>query len=187
MNRRDQAAWEIHEFFTRRNVPYVVIGGMAVQHWGEPRFTQDVDVTAAAPPDDPESLVRAILDRFPARLGDAVAFARRNRVILIRAANGCPVDISLSLPGYEDELMQRAVAYEIEAGKTLRLCSAEDLIIHKAIAGRPQDVRDVESVVYRQRERLDAAYIRRWLREFSDLLARPEILDRFETPWRKVG
>lgn len=186
MNERDRAAWEMHDFFTRLGVPYAVIGGMAVQHWGEPRFTQDVDLTIAAPLEEPGTLVRSIVARFPSRIEDPIDFARRNRVILIRASNGCSVDISLALPGYEDEVMRRAVAYELEPGKVIRLCSAEDLIIHKAVAGRPQDVRDIEGVVYRQRGALDVAYVRLWLRSFSELLARPDILDSFERPLKKI-
>ena len=67
------------------------------------------------------------------------------------------------------------------------MCSAEDQIIHKAIAGRPQDVRDIEGVIYRQKLALDAGYIREWLQAFSDLLENPDIMARFETPWNVIG
>jgi predicted nucleotidyltransferase len=69
----------------------------------------------------------------------------------------------------------------------IRLCSAEDLIIHKAIAGRPQDIRDIEGIVYRQQTALDVAYIRQWLEAFEEILANPEINQRFEMPWRKIN
>ena len=187
MNSREAAAWEIGQFLTNIGIPYAIIGGMAVQHWGEPRFTQDVDLTVSVPVNDSAEFIERVLAHFSPRLDDALAFALRNRVLLIQAANGCPLDISLALPGYEDEVMERAVAYEIAPGKTIRLCSAEDLIIHKSIAGRPQDVRDVEGIVYRQGRNLDAAYIRRWLQSFAELLYKPEILDIFETPWRKIA
>lgn len=42
----------------------------------------------------------------------------------------------MGLPGYEDEVMRRAVEFELEPGKAIQVRSAEDLIIHKAIAGR---------------------------------------------------
>jgi hypothetical protein len=186
MNQREGAAWEMHCFFNHLGVQYVIIGGLAVQHWGEPRFTQDVDLTVTAPPTGLAEFVQKIVDRFPSRVEDAITFARRNRVVLVRAGNGCPVDISLALPGYEDEVMRRAVDYELEPGKVVNLCSAEDLIIHKAVAGRPQDVRDIEGIVYRQRDALDVSYIRRWLRDFADVLANPEIPQHFERPWRKI-
>jgi len=68
------------------------------------------------------------------------------------ASNGYPLDISMGLPGYEDEVMRRAALLEIAPDKSVYICSAEDLIIHKAIAGRPQDLRDIEGIVLRQQE-----------------------------------
>ncbi|MDW8319219.1 MAG: nucleotidyl transferase AbiEii/AbiGii toxin family protein [Anaerolineae bacterium] len=187
MNQQEAAAWELHQFLRSLGLPYAVIGGMAVQWWGEPRATRDVDLTVIAPPDQPTSVfIQQVLDRFPARIENALEFARRSRVILIAASNGCPVDISLGLPGYEEEVMRRAVEFELEPGKAIRVCSAEDLIIHKALAGRPQDVRDIEGIVYRQRDNLDTAVIRRWLRAFAELLDNSEIVERFERPWRRV-
>lgn len=187
MNRRDAAAWELHEFLTRRGIPYAIIGGMAVQHWGEPRFTQDIDLTVAAPLDEPVAFIKHVVARFPPRIEDAVTFARDNRVILVRASNGYPVDISLGLPGYEDGVMRRAVDLELESGKAVRICAAEDLIIHKAIAGRPQDLYDIEGIVFRQREDLDVDMIRSWLEEFAELLETPDILARFERPWQRIS
>lgn len=186
MNVQETAAWEIHEFLVSLETPYAIIGGLAVQWWGEPRLTKDVDLTVVAPLDEPERFIQRVTEAFAPRIDNAVAFARRNRVILVCGSNGCPVDISLGLPGYEDEVMQRAVAVELEPGKAVRICSAEDLIIHKAIAGRPQDVRDVEGIVYRQRDGLDVAYIRAWLQAFADLLDNPEIVQRFESPWQRI-
>ncbi|MFQ6101737.1 MAG: nucleotidyl transferase AbiEii/AbiGii toxin family protein [Anaerolineae bacterium] len=186
MNEQECAAWELHAFLTRRNVSYVIIGGLAVQRWGEPRFTQDVDVTAVFPLDDPVPLLQELTAHFPARLPDAVDFARRNRVLLVRASNGVSLDISLGLPGYEEEVMARAVDWELEPGKVVRLCAAEDLIIHKAVAGRPQDLRDIEGIIYRQGPTLDPATIRRWLEAFAEVLAQPDLPERFETPWRKM-
>ncbi len=184
MNQQEVAAWELHLFLTELCVQYAIIGGMAVLYWGEARFTQDVDITILAPLDNPAEIIRKIFDRFPARLQDAMAFARRNRVILVRASNECPVDISLGLPGFEEEVMRRTVDYELETGKRVRICSAEDLIIHKAVAGRPQDVRDIEGIVYRRRDILDTRYVRHWLHSFAEILADSEIEQRFERPWQ---
>jgi hypothetical protein len=95
------------------------------------------------------------------------------------------VDISLALPGYEDDLFARAVDYEVAPGKSVRLCSAEDLIIHKAVAGRPQDLHDIQGVVLRQGVKLDVTYVRRWLKEFANVLGNPDVIERFEAAWRK--
>jgi hypothetical protein len=104
-------------------------------------------------------------------------------MIFVTASNSVDVYISLALPGYEDQLFARAVDYEIEPGRSVRLCSAEDLINHKAVAGRPPDVSDIQGVVDRQGERLDASYIRDWLKSFAEALGSPEVVERFEAAW----
>jgi hypothetical protein len=104
--------------------------------------------------------------------------------MLVKASNGVEVDISLALPGYEDDLFRHAINLEVESGKSIHLCSAEDLVIHKAVAGRPQDLSDIEGVVLRRGEQLDGAYIRRWLAEFAEALAEPDILQRFERAYQ---
>lgn len=187
MNEQEHAAWELHVFLVQRDVPYVIIGGLAVRQWGEPRFTQDVDATVVFPLDDPVSLLQELAAHFSPRLPDAVDFARRHRVLLVRASNGVPLDISLGLPGYEEEVMARAVDWELEPGKVVCLCSAEDLVIHKAVAGRPQDLRDIEGIIYRQGTALDVTIVRRWLGAFAKVLAQPDLLERFESPWRKIS
>jgi len=130
--------------------------------------------------------IRDVLAHFAPRIPEAADFARRSRVILVWASNGCAVDISLGLPGYEESMMKRVVDCEIAPGRVVRVCSAEDLIIHKAIAGRGRDIQDIEGIVFRQGERLDVAYIRKWLSEFAALLEEPEVLERFERPWRRL-
>jgi predicted nucleotidyltransferase len=184
MNLREAAAMEAHRFFAELGVPYVFIGGTAVQFWGEPRFTADLDLTVATPLEDPAGFIQQVVGHFRPRIDDAVSFARRNRIILVRASNDYPLDIALGLPGYEDILMQRAVVMPIAPGSNVRVCSAEDLIIHKAIAGRPQDLRDIEGVIRRQQGGLDLDYVREWLAAFAGLLDNPDVVERFERAWR---
>ncbi|GMQ79570.1 MAG: hypothetical protein BMS9Abin02_2173 [Anaerolineae bacterium] len=187
MSPHNSAAWEIHTFLTAIGVPYAIIGGTAVLHWGEPRFTQDIDLTVQSPLEDLAGFVRKIIQQFTPRLDNALEFALLNRVILVSASNGYPLDISLGLPGYEDVVMERGVGVELGPGKVVKICSAEDLIIHKAVAGRAQDVRDIEGIVYRQRGSLDADYIRKWLKEFSDVTGDSGLIELFERPWQVVA
>ena len=146
-----EAAWEIHQFLTRQQIPYAIIGGFAVQHWGIPRLTADVDVEMLAPlTEGSENFVRLVLTKFVSRDEiDPLVRAKRDRLVLIAASNGRGIDISFGVPGYQDEFLQRAVDYKLVRGKVVRVCSAEDLIIHKCVAGRPKDIRDVEGVMAR--------------------------------------
>ncbi len=81
--------------------------------------------------------------------------------------------------------MQRTVAVEIAPDRTIQICSAEDLVIHKAVAGRAQDLRDIEGIIYRQGATLDADYIRYWLNQFSEAMQTSDAVTRFEIAWSK--
>ncbi|MEW6605922.1 MAG: nucleotidyl transferase AbiEii/AbiGii toxin family protein [bacterium] len=186
MNLQIKAAVEIHQFFTKADIPYAIIGGIALQHWGEPRFTRDVDVTILVDLGQEEATLKKILSIFSPRISDALEFALKHRVCLVQSREGIEIDISLGIPGYEQEVVKRAVECDLGSG-IVRICSAEDLIIHKAVAGRPQDLLDIDGVIIRQGKRLNVAYIRRWLKEFSRLLEMEEILQRFEEAWRRFG
>ena len=91
------------------------------------------------------------------------------------------------MPGYENDVVERAVKFELEHGKSVWICSAEDLIIHKAVAGRAQDIRDIEGVIYRQGSAINADYVRRWLQEFSQAKGDSDLLDLFEQPWARIA
>ncbi len=183
MNAQFEAAWQLHRFLSPRGIPYAIIGGIAVQRWGQPRLTRDVDFTILLPPGAEEPILREIVAAFPPRIEDAVAFALEHRVLPVEVPGGSEADLSLGLPGYEEAVIARAIAYDLGEGREVRLCSAEDLIIHKALAGRPQDVADVEGVVARQGRALDVAYVRQWLEELARVAEDPEVAARFERIW----
>lgn len=183
MSAQLEAAWRLHLFFTARAIPYAIIGGIAVQRWGEPRFTRDVDVTILLEPGREEATLRALVEAFPPRLEDAVAFALEHRVLPVDVPGASEADISLGLPGYEEHVIARAVPYDVGGGRAVHLCTAEDVIIHKALAGRAKDLHDVEGIVARQGGRLDLAYVRRWLGELGRVAQDPEVAARFERIW----
>lgn len=183
MNRQFETAWQLHLFLTARGIPYAISDGIAVQRWGQPRLTRDVDLTILLPPGKEEPILHEIVAAFPARIEDAVRFALEHRVLPIEVRGGGEADLSLGLPGYEEHLMARVVPYDLGDGREVRLCSAEDLIIHKALAGRPQDVLDLDGVVARQGAKLDVGYIRQWLEELVQVSGDPEVAARFERVW----
>ena len=183
MNRQFETAWQLHSFLSARRIPYAIIGGLAVQRWGQPRLTRDVDLTMLLEPGREEPTLREIVAAFPPRIEDAVAFALAHRVLPVDVPGGSEADLSLGLPGYEEHVVTRAVPYDLGGGRQVRLCSAEDLIVHKALAGRPQDVLDIEGIVARQGKALDVTYVRRWLDELARTSDDPEVRNRFERVW----
>jgi hypothetical protein len=178
------AAVDIQGFCTRRGWRSSIIGGVAVQRWGDPRQTRDVDLTVFAGLGGEEAFVDPILGHYRARIPDARRFALERRVLLVETRDGVPLDISLGGLPYETTVVDRSTAFETEHGVTITTCSAEDLVILKAFAGRAQDWIDVEGVIVRQAAALDRqlvlADLRALLELKEDTTAEPRLLELFE-------
>ena len=75
--------------------------------------------------------------------------------------------------------MCRAVYVEYADGVSLKICTAEDLIVMKAFAGRPQDWMDVRMTIVRQgNANLDWDYIYTQLSPLVEAKEAPEILEQ---------
>ncbi len=159
MNPLLEAAHEVAEVCRERSLRYCFIGGLAVLRWGEPRLTRDVDLTVIAGFGTEEPVVDALLDGLAARVEQARAFALRHRTLLLRAANGTPVDVALGALPFEERAADRASPWQVMPGVQLLTCSSEDLVVHKVFAGRDRDWLDVEGIAARQGTGLDRGLI----------------------------
>ncbi len=173
-----QVAAELQGFVRRQGWGYCFIGGLALQRWGVPRLTRDVDLTVLADYGQEEPKIRALLEHWAGRLPDAAAFARANRVLLLRSAEGVGIDLVFGALPFEAEAVARASDFAFLPGVELRTCSAEDLIVMKAFADRTRDWADVEAVIARQGAALDAGYIIGQLRPLAEIKGIPEAVDR---------
>jgi hypothetical protein len=159
MNPIFAAALEIQDFCRARRWKFCFIGGVAVQRWGEPRLTQDVDLTLLTGFGTEEAFVSMLLADFRARRMDARDFAARYRVLLLESGGGTPIDIALGAMPFEERAINRASDFTIGPGIVLFTCSAEDLVVFKAFAARDRDWLDIEGIALRQGSRLDETLI----------------------------
>ena len=178
MNPLFAAALELQSFFEARHWRFCFIGGLAVQRWGEPRLTLDVDCTLLTGFGQEAHYVDALLATYSGRVDASREFALAHRVLLLYGASRVPLDVSLGAMPFEERCIDRSSAFDIGNGQSLLTCSAEDLIVFKAFAGRARDWLDIETVIARQRHRLDVETI--W-RELTPLL---ELKEDAETPHR---
>ena len=186
MNALLRAALEIQDFFKSRQWDSYIIGGLAVSRWGEPRATQDIDMTLITRFEHEEAYIEILLGRFESRVPDAPEFALRNRVALLSASNGVPIDVALGGIPFEESALKRATFFEFAPGAVLRTCSAEDLIVLKAFADRLQDWLDVEGILIRQGGKLDWEYVLRHLGPLCDLKESLGIVTRLTALHRSV-
>ena len=174
-----QAAADLQAVCEANRWRFCFIGGLAVQRWGEPRETVDVDLTLLTGFADEAHFVSVLTSAFESRIDDAADFARVNRVLLLRAPSGVGLDIALGGLPFEELAVTRSSLFRFPPDVPLRTCSAEDLIVFKAFADRPKDWLDIEGIIIRQ-PRIDWPYVRAQLAPLAELKDAPELVDKLE-------
>jgi hypothetical protein len=135
--------------FQSHGVKYLVVGGFAVIHHSQPRFTKDLDVFIQADPANARA-THAALAEFGAALQGIRPedFADRESFFRFgREPKG--FDILSSIPGVDfDAAWKRRVEVEVDpaTGLKVHFISAEDLIASKLASGRPQDLADADAI-----------------------------------------
>ncbi len=131
--------------FNAASVEYLVIGGHAVNAYGVPRMTKDLDVLIRADRNNSEAVYRA-LAAFGAPLeGTTADDFRDNETIFQLGVEPGRIDIIQAIPGISfDQAWKNRVIGNIEDGIAVSFISRDDLIANKLQSGRPQDLADVD-------------------------------------------
>jgi len=155
---------------------YALIGGIANQIWGQARFTYDIDIKVLVPDTDYDGVRETLTSAFPESGRPEMPL---NPLIVSVKIHDVVVDFLLTTPGYEEQIIARAMQSTI-ADISVWVCSAEDLIIQKALAHREKDWQDIEGILIEQHGNLNDQYIENWLTQFADILETPVLLRRYQ-------
>jgi len=172
------AAAEVETSLQEMKLRFCFIGGIAVQRWGEPRNTLDLDLTVLATFGAKEQVIDPLLDAFTGRIEDSRDFALANRVLLLRTSSGIDIDIALGALHFEERSIDRASLWSLGDNAAITTCSAEDLIVHKAFANRDRDWADVRTIINRQQDTLNWEQILDDLTPLTEIKDSPEILEK---------
>ena len=175
MTQLESALLEVTGVLDRLRVPYMLIGGLAVSLWGEPRSTLDVDVTVWVESENFEHTIAEIgklLNILPKK---PISFVQSTRVLPCMSSQQVKIDIIFAALEEERRIIQRAQPIKT-AGTTIKVASVEDLLFMKLASERPKDTQDSRALLRRFRKTIDRDYLEPRLRELADGLARPDIL-----------
>ncbi len=162
-------------FLEAEGIPYMVIGGVANLIWGLPRTTLDVDITVWVEEVRLATTIERVARTFRILPEDPLGFVRTTRVLPLETKEGVRVELVFGQLPYEQQAIQRARPHEL-AGVPIRVCSPEDLVVHKILADRPQDREDIRGIIRRLGVRLDRAYLDPLVEGLAHDLARPDLL-----------
>lgn len=103
-------------------------------------------------------------------------FAREARFIgLLHRASGVAIDIALGCMPFEDEVIARSTEHRSDT-----LAVRLPTVILKAIASRPQDFVDIQTIA-EIHPTLDRVRIEYWLTQYGELLETPELWPKIES------
>jgi hypothetical protein len=167
--RPDDVLANLTRSLRKAGVDIVLMGGYAVVVWGVPRATYDVDVLIDA---DDDTLGRCWLQLEASGFGIDEAYKKgwRDRVRdmplvkarTFRAGRSIHSDLFPVTTPLQRSAFTRARAIEVpQAGLTIRVVTAADLILFKLMADRPKDRADVQNVLVVQGVP-DPEYLRQW-------------------------
>ena len=139
-----------------RGIRFALIGGLAVSLRGQPRMTVDVDLVILADIDQALRLAQELSSTpfeplFP---GVEEVVARSFILPLRHRSTGIRVDVAIGMSGFEQQAVSRATKVTI-GDVRVPVVAVEDLLVMKALAGRPQDDQDIRGLVAAQRDAID--------------------------------
>lgn len=134
---------DLFKVLNRYRIKYLVVGAYAVAYYAEPRFTKDLDIWIIPHLNDADRVYRA-LRAFGAPLQNIRPedFENRNMIYQIGVAP-VRIDVLTCLPGVPFDLAWKN-RKRSRYGKTrVHILGVRELILAKKMAGRPQDILDV--------------------------------------------
>ena len=97
----------VQEILAEAGLPSMVIGGVAVTVWGEPRLTRDVDIKVLAGREDREQVL-ALLHSYTPLHADPAEALRQQGIAFFQDEAGVRIDIMLAETSF-DETAARAI------------------------------------------------------------------------------
>lgn len=171
----------------RLGVPYLVTGSMASTAYGEPRFTNDIDIVADLGVDQ----VPEFCADFPSpefycwEPAVAEAARRRFQFNIIHIESGFKVDVMLTTDSPFDRARLARARPLATTGAVVSFASPEDVIIKKLQyfreGGSEKHLRDIAGVLKVQADHIDSEYIAQWASRLGLLAEWQLVLARLST------
>ena len=171
----ERAVAALARFLDEHHTPYMLIGGIANLVWGQPRATLDVDVSVLVEEEAWPRFVAEVGRVFHIIPTHALEFLRDTHVLPVETRDEVRIDIVWAQLPYEHRAIARATLEDV-LGHRVRVCRAEDLIIHKIVSERLKDREDVRAIIRHQGARLDRQYLTRTVSALARTLHQPELL-----------
>lgn len=153
-------------FLRKREICYMFLGGHSFFLGGERSVKKHLDVLLCLGSREYGSLGMYSELGFQPLVPDAANYVMETSILpVLDAESGFEIDFVFSNTIYTQHATSRACV-EFSDDVPIRICSPEDLVIHKFIAGDATSIEEANRVLICHAE-IDRDYILRWLRTFG--------------------
>lgn len=125
---------------------YLIVGAYAVMIYTFPRYTKDIDFLIETTSDNAEKVYEA-LKAFGAPLNDiSVEDLKKPEMVLQIGVEPNRIDIITSIEGAHFEELWKNKTEKMYGTEKIYIPALEDLVQIKKVAGRPSDLKDIETL-----------------------------------------
>lgn len=150
-------------------IEYFVTGSSATITYGEPRFTNDIDIVAFLNPSDVDQLCEAFSapEFYLSREAVQQAIQHRRMFNIIHPSSGLKIDVAVPAENeFNDSRRTRTVEVTLKTDTRVSFASPEDVILKKMEyfreGGSEKHLRDIAGVLKICDPPVDREYVDRW-------------------------
>jgi hypothetical protein len=161
-----QILTELLAELNRRNIQYALAGGWAFSALVEPRATTDIDILILLDPPSRETIQSLVSSVFTSAIIHPSPMKLKSISIWhctgLRDNQEIVVDLLLADSAFLQSALVRRRHISF-GGQTVCVLTVEDLMVMKMIAGRLQDLADLEKIEANKTQlQIDWSYIEQW-------------------------
>jgi len=137
---------DLLQLFEKHAVKYLIVGGYAVIHHAQPRFTKDLDLWLEPTADNAKKAANALREFGVPLIEITEADLAQEGTQFMIGRSPSAIDFLTSVPGlqFTDCWLKHVCTDDL--GFTVHYVSRNDLIVSKQTAGRLQDHADIEEL-----------------------------------------
>lgn len=158
----------------RLGIKYLVTGSQATIAFGEPRFTNDIDIVAAIEPTQLEAFCGAFPEEefYLSRQAAQEAIAQQHMFNIIHPASGLKIDVIIPRDTqFDRSRFDRGVRVRVAEDFVATFASPEDVILKKLefykLGESERHLRDIAGVLKVRADALDRDYVSRTAAELG--------------------
>ncbi len=168
MRTMEEILKDVCSYLNSKGIDYVLIGGIAVIAYGNPRTTVDIDIIIQLEKEDIKEFAEFLKSEgffsdphdLKKALHEKSHFTAEMKDTLFR------IDLKGVYSKNDRRTMNNRKKIEFE-GIPMFIASPEDTIAHKLLYGSEQDINDAEGIYIRQLKRLNISYLKKICKEMN--------------------